>query len=83
MAQAGLEMMGRDFDGRVIVNYLGDFFRDHLLESIDNMVFEHAYNFVNQQLKSYQESQDTKLAFRYSILHGYFFEHLGKPAQPA
>jgi hypothetical protein len=80
MAQASLEMLVKDFDGRLIVNYLGDFFRNHLM-SCDNQVFEYARDFVNQQLKYHQQSQNTKLAFRYSLLHGYFFEYLGKSGE--
>lgn len=76
-AQAGLEILGRDFDGRVIINYLGESFKNNIMGNSDNFVFERAYDFVNKQLEIHQKSQNTKLAFRYSLLHGYFFEHLG------
>ncbi|HHT9115146.1 MAG: hypothetical protein HY607_07545 [Planctomycetes bacterium] len=78
IARACQQMLARDFDGRVIVSYLGDFFRNHLMEKIDKKVYELAYDYVEQQLSEHQKNQNSKLAFRYSILHGYFFEHLGE-----
>ncbi len=76
MAQASLNMLARDFDGRIIVDYLGDFFRNHLLEKADNVVYENATSFIKEELSAHQKSQDSKLAFRYSMLHGYFHANL-------
>lgn len=78
MAEASMKMLARDFDGRVIINYLGDFFKNHLMCEIDDVVYEHAKSFIDEQLKIHQESQNSKLAFRYSMLHGYFYEHFGQ-----
>jgi len=77
MAQASLEMLGRDFDGRIIVNYLNGFFRKNLMGDVDDIVYEHAKSFIDEQLNIHQESKNTKLAFRYALLHGYFYEHFG------
>jgi hypothetical protein len=76
MAQEVLHLLAPDFDGRLIVNYLGKSFQNLLGPESSNTAFHHAYDFVNDQLKSHQKSQNTKLAFRYSLLHGYFFDHL-------
>ncbi len=78
MAKASLQVLTSDFDGRAIVNYLGDIFRNDLMVGLDKTVFQRAYDFVDQQVHEHQESQNTKLALRYSILHGYFFHHLGE-----
>lgn len=69
LADASISMLARDFDGRVIINYLGDFFRKHLMVGISDVVYDHAKIFVDEQLRKHQDAQDTKLAFRYSILH--------------
>lgn len=77
-AQQCLSMLSPDFDGRFIVNYLGGFFRDHLQAGVDDDLNHIAYEYVSEELTRQQEKQDTKLAFRYSLLHGYFSENLGE-----
>ena len=42
------------------------------MEKIDKKVYRLAYDYVEQQLSEHQKNQNSKLAFRYSILHGYF-----------
>lgn len=76
LADASLKMLARDFDGRCIVNYLGAFFRHHLMSDTNKLVYEHAKSFIDDELKKHQEAQNSKLAFRYALLHGYFHEHL-------
>jgi hypothetical protein len=77
MAQASLKMQSRDFDGRVIINYLGDFFRNHLMGGLDDEIYKLAKSYIDEQLKEHQENQNSKLAFRYAMLQSYFFEHIG------
>lgn len=72
LAEDSMKLFGRDFDGRVIVNYLGEFFKKYTFDRILQL----AYEYVNQQLKEHQQNQNTKLAFRYSLLHGYFLQYL-------
>lgn len=79
-AEACLSMLSRDFDGYVIVNYLGQFFQEKIMGSPnqDNVdLLQRAYAYIDDQVKQSQASQNSKLALRYSILHGYFYEHLG------
>lgn len=76
-AEACLKLLARDFDGRVIVNYLGEFFRNHLMAGADDSIYRLAKSFIDEQLSMHQKMQNTKLAFRYSLLHGYFYEHYG------
>jgi hypothetical protein len=80
-AKECIQMLAPDFDGRFIVNYLGEFFRKDLREFDD--LCQMAYRYVTEELTRQQEKQNTKLAFRYSLLHGYFAENLGelKPAK--
>ncbi len=79
-AQACLSMLARDFDGYLIVDYLGQFFQEKIMGSptkeIANLL-QLAYAYIDDQVKQNQISQNSKLALRYSILHGYFYEHLG------
>lgn len=76
LAQQSLKLLSHDFDGRLIVDYLGSFFRNHLLAGEHNELFQMAYRYVADELAKQQEMQNTKLAFRYSLLHGYFSDHL-------
>jgi len=78
LAEQSIKMLSPDFDGRIIVNYLGEFFRNHLLAGVDDGLNNIAYQYVSEELARQQEKQNTKLAFRYSLLHGYFFENLGE-----
>ncbi|HLP99088.1 MAG TPA: hypothetical protein VK149_11625 [Sideroxyarcus sp.] len=76
LAKSTLELLSPDFDGRFIVNYLGDPFK----RILDNTKLPSiAYQYVAEELLRHQEKQNTKLAFRYSLLHGYFFSHMGEP----
>lgn len=77
IAQATMGMLARDYDGRAIVDYLGDFFKENLLNEAGPDLIQRSYKYVQQQLKEFQKNQNTKLAFRYSLLHGYFSDHLG------
>ena len=78
MAETSLKLLARDFDGRVIINYLGDFFKNHLMGGTEEELYKRANSFIDEQLKMHQASQDSKLALRYAVLHGYFHEHLGE-----
>jgi len=75
MAQDSLEMLTNDFDGNAIVNYLGEYFQKNISAISNTEVFELAYKFIQEELEHHQKTKNTKLAFRYSILHGYFYEH--------
>lgn len=75
MAEASLKMLVGDFDGRIIVNYLGDFFRKELMSNVDDIVYKNAKSFIDEQIKIHRESKNSKLAFRYALLHGYFYEN--------
>lgn len=74
-ADSCLKIIARDFDGRAIISYLNDFFRNHLMHGADDQVFSDAISFVEDELEKFQKAQDSKLAFRYAILHGYFYAH--------
>ncbi len=82
VAEACLKLLSNDFDGRIILNYLGDYFKNNMMNGIDANIYHEAYHYVHQQLINHQKTQNTKLAFRYSLLHGYFHEHLGKMKEP-
>lgn len=75
IANSAIELLANDFDGRLIIHYLGESFSDYFEEK-DKHVFDAANEYVKQQLKEHQESKNTKLAMRYSLLHGYFSVHM-------
>jgi hypothetical protein len=78
LALSCLKLLAPDYDGRFIVDYLGDFFKE-ILKGAENVdLHRMAYQYVTDELARQQEQQNTKLAFRYSLLHGYYFDHLGK-----
>ena len=75
LARYCLDMLVSDFDGYAIINYLGKFYKDNISVVSNESVFELAYDFIKHELERHQKSKNTKLAFRYSMLLGYFHEH--------
>lgn len=58
-------------DNKVMIDFLGEFFRNNLAKTIDGKVFLMAEDYVNEQLK-YWKDKDEKLFGRYQNLHQYF-----------
>lgn len=72
------KILSYDYDGNAIINYLGEDFLT-LVESegfLSETVVPKAYEFVLEQLELHQLQKNSKLAMRYSLLHGYFSHHL-------
>ena len=67
-----LEIIEKDIDGHYIVNYLGKGFQRYVSKGQHSLLYKPAFEFVSKQLEKHKQNQNTKLAFRYSILRNYF-----------
>ncbi len=78
LAHDCLELMCIDCDGVVIVDYLGQGFREHLnmSSSLDPKVIATAFHFVLEQLDFWAHKRNTKLVSRYMMLRDYFSARL-------
>jgi hypothetical protein len=74
MADLCLSMIVKDLDGVLILDYLGEEFRNKILKKIDSAkeIFGKAYDFVKKEYEQKRESGERKLALRYYLLHNYF-----------
>ncbi|MBK7354217.1 MAG: hypothetical protein IPI97_11560 [Nitrosomonas sp.] len=75
LASLCLNMLLRDVDGHYFLHYLGTNFRTAITESFHDELYPKASTFVNLQLEKHQETQNTKLAFRYAHLQQYFKDY--------
>lgn len=71
-AKRCLGMLTTDADGIVIVDYLGEGFREAVSESQHSMLYASALAFVRDQLQVHTDSGNEKLAARYLSLARYF-----------
>lgn len=78
MAEVCLGMIGRDFDGHFIVNYLGIEFQTAVSNTAHIYLYSKAKEFVLAQLAEHRNNRDTKLALRYARLLDYFDAHRPK-----
>ena len=75
-AKKSMEMLALDDDGHVIVDYLGNHIRNILPHEKIVQIVHQAYNFIIKESIRHQESQNSKLAFRYTLLRNYFESRL-------
>jgi hypothetical protein len=73
LARRCLSMLYQDEDGRLIVHYLGEAFRDWIGKMPE--LYSLAKAFVIEQFEKHQRELNTKLAFRYANLLRYFLAH--------
>ena len=81
VCQCCLETVAQDFDGYHIVDYLGPGFRKYGASKLSKADLLPVYEFVKKRAESYRTAQhksaeNTKLAFRYSMLLDYFEKKL-------
>lgn len=69
-----LEMLEQDSDGHWIVDYLGSGFKRYAAHKSNADGPLAAYKFAKEQAEAFKMAQNTKLAFRYSLLLNYI-EH--------
>ncbi len=80
MADICLSLFARDIDGNVILDYLGEGFKKHMvpdgfhddLKVIPKM----AYEFVEKEFKKWRKERNTKLSLRYNHLLNYLSSRL-------
>lgn len=76
LAKHWLDRCIEDVDGYPILNYLGHhFLTDVHGKEINRYIYEEALKFIIAELNQHKANQDTKLAFRYVLLHDYFQYH--------
>jgi hypothetical protein len=66
------DMISVDDDSNAVLNYLGPGFRFITSPEIHYELYDRARKFVQSQLRSHQESKNSKLAFRYVQLASFF-----------
>jgi hypothetical protein len=67
-----------DQDGTPILDYLGDVMRENLPSAVGGRFVRDAFKFVTHQLGEFAKQQNTKLAFRYTLLRDYFSSRIAK-----
>lgn len=72
MAKCCLELLAVDVDGVIVVDYLGEKFREYTSSGMDPFVIEKALDYIQSQLTQWGERKDTKLVSRYLLLREYF-----------
>ncbi len=76
LAQSCLDVMCVDCDGVVIVDYLGEGFKEHMSSCVEPKVVAAAFRFVLEQLDYWAHRRNTKLVSRYMMLRDYFAARL-------
>jgi hypothetical protein len=76
LAKHWLDRCVEDVDGYPILDYLGELFlADVNVKELGGYNYEEALKFIIAELNQHKANQDTKLAFRYILLHDYFQSH--------
>lgn len=78
LAQICSGMIAVDFDGYQILDYLGRSFKESITKRKHDVIFKHAFEFINEQLVHWRRERNTKLSMRYSHLSSYFAAHQDK-----
>ena len=73
-AKQCLNLLTIDDDGRPIIDFLGDYFWQSIGNTIEKKIVEKAYQNIIQFSEKFRNENDTRKAFRYTLLRGYF-EH--------
>ena len=70
-----LELIVEDMDGRPIIHYLGDGFKNYITTTHHKQIYDLAFNFINETLDAIRKTNDSKLMLRYHHLLEYFVEN--------
>lgn len=75
LGQLCLDLIVKDADGSWILHYLGPVFRELVPAESFAELYKHALEFVKSQVQLHRKEGNSKLAFRYTMLLGYFEAH--------
>jgi hypothetical protein len=75
LAEMCINMLTEDVDGFVMINYLGDAFKEYISKNMHNELYRKAFEFVQKEWERHRRERNVKLSFRYSHLHSYFMGH--------
>ncbi len=78
MATICLRLIDKDLDGRLILDYLGEEFRNRLKVDLNDDIYHMAHRYVEKEYKEKSNFGDKKLAMRYEQLCDYFKRKLSK-----
>jgi hypothetical protein len=81
MAKMCLSMLVRDFDGKWMIHYLGDTFREVVSRNEHVDMYNDALRFMSEEYARFRTAGDSKLAARYFHLLSYFQHY--PPKAPA
>ena len=73
-----IKLIARDVDGQMILDCLGDLFREQFIEVGLGQAIHSAFDFVQAQLKEARSKKDFKLASRYLMLLQYITTRMPK-----
>lgn len=77
-AKECLNLLTIDDDGCSIVDYLGDYYWQSIGNAIEKEIAEKAYQNIIQFSERFRNDNDTKKAFRYTLLRSYFEHRLAE-----
>lgn len=77
IASVCLSMLARDSDGAIIIDYLGSGFKKYMAATLDMSAYQHAYSYVEEQIKHWGSEKNDKLLERYKMLKEYFGQNRG------
>lgn len=77
-AKQCLNLLTIDDDGCPIIDFLGDYFWQSMGNAIEKEIVEKAYQNIIQFSERFSNDNDTKKAFRYTLLRGYFEHRLAR-----
>jgi len=69
-----MKLLTIDDDGCAIIDYLGDFFLNAVGKGLEKDIIEKAFNNVIQFSEKFRKENNTKIAFKYTLLRSYM-EH--------
>lgn len=73
-----LNLLTIDDDGWAIVDYLGNNFRESIGKGIQKEIILKAYNNIVRFSEEFQTTNNSKIAFRYTLLRSYFDHRLSQ-----
>ncbi len=80
-ARVALDLLRPDVDGIYFVDYLGSGFQINIAHTIYPEMVRRASQFIRSELDRFRTERNTKLAFRYQVLHSYFLANAGEMAE--
>jgi hypothetical protein len=72
VAQRCLDLLAADDDGFLFIDYLGEHLQTILNGPLNDEIIKNGYSFIIKESSKHQADNNSKLAFRYTLLRNYF-----------